>query len=98
MVSPLMSSGPPTSGPLAIMSAQQARGPPEPEPWRQNSQAKRPGFGQVAARFHRQGRDGAGAVEPQIGVELAAELDGGIVARKFALGPIDHADEALEPL
>ena len=38
------------------------------------------------------------SVEPDIGVELAAAaIDLGIVAQQLGLGPIDDADEALQP-
>src|SRR5581483_7730252 len=63
------------------------------------SDAERPGIGGLArVLLSGQWRDGAGLVEPDVGVELAGEFDAGIVALQLGVGPIDHADEALEPL
>src|SRR6478672_9073868 len=59
---------------------------------------ERPGVGDAFALRRRQRLDGAGLVEPYVGVELAGERHAGIVALQLGIRPVDHADEALQPL
>src|SRR5690242_2370617 len=63
------------------------------------SDAEGPGLRDAPMRRrHVQRLDGAGLVEPDVGIELAGELDAGIVALHLGVGPVDHANEALQPV
>src|SRR3989304_3478672 len=60
------------------------------------SYAKRVGVRHPLARVRRKGVDRPGLVEPDVLVELDGEHGLEVVALQLGLGPVDHADGALQ--
>src|SRR6202011_5300396 len=63
------------------------------------SKPERVGFGDAGfCMLRSDGGDRGGLVEPEKGIELLRERRVGVMAHQFGVGPIDHADKALQAL